>query len=92
MPTFFAPENDNYYEGLLSSLPFFVWITLVLTIVFLIFIIGRFGCKKCDATLERDETYQPSKRSNYICGMWLFGMFLLASTASTLFGNIGFMQ
>ena len=90
----FAPENDNYLPGLISSLfiPILLWITFLLIVVFLVFFIGRFICKKCDAVQEKDEAFNMQKKRQYVCAMWIIGLLLLGSVAVTVFGNFGFFK
>lgn len=65
----------------------------MLLIVFIVFLIGRFGLGKCDATLDKDsETYIPGNKGAYLCWSWLLGLFLLASLSITMIGNIGYLQ
>ena len=88
MDTDYSPEDSNYYQGIGSNLLIITWIAVLLVIVFFVFVIGRFLCKKCEATIERDETYSEEKRDSYVCGTWLIGLVVVASLSSTLYGGI----
>lgn len=90
MSSQFAPENDQYEEGIVYSSAVLIWVTIMMLVVFLIFIFGRFLCKRCEAEIQRDEAYNPEKRIRYVCGSLLITLVLLTATASTMFGNYGF--
>ena len=91
--TNFQPEkNPAYIQGIIYSLALLIWIPLVLLVVFVTFIIGRYLLNKCDSVIEKDENYSREQRSSYLWGIWVVGTLLLASVAVTMVGNIGSFQ
>jgi hypothetical protein len=93
LTTNFQPENNPaYVQGIVYSLALLIWISIVLFVVFVTFIIGRYFLNKCDAVIEKDETYTREQRSSYVLGMWAVGTLLLASVVVTMVGNIGSFQ
>ena len=87
----FNPQSDSYIQGLIYSQALLIWIPLFLLIIFAVFILGRFCFKKCEATLERDESVTRSSRGYYICWTWINTFLLLSSVAVTVFGNYGYI-
>jgi hypothetical protein len=61
-------------------------------IVFLIFIIGRFACSKCEAQIDKEDVYVSEQRYSYVLGIWLLGILILGSLSVTMVGNIGSLQ
>ena len=88
----FSPESSTYIQGLLYSQALLIWIPFFLLVIFVIFIIGRFCLKKCDATLQRDESVSRDQRAIYVCWTWIISIFLIASVTITLIGNLGYIQ
>lgn len=93
MPTYFAPEEDSYIRGIIYTLTLLVWISFLLGLIFVIFVIGRFICKRCDAEVtERDEAYNPDKRVRFICGTLWIVLLTLAAIAGTVNGVWGWRK
>ena len=53
---------------------------------------GRFVCKKCEGTIQRDETYNSEKRIRYVCCSFFLTVCLLTATTATIFGANGFYK
>ena len=87
----FSPESSTYIQGLLYSQALLIWIPFFLLVIFVIFIIGRFCLKKCDANLQRDESVSRDQRATYVCWTWMISIFLIASVTITLIGNLGYI-
>lgn len=70
-----------------------VWCSVLLIVIFLIFVIGRFICKRCDATVsERDEAFKPDNRIRYQCGTALITLITLTAVSGLVFGGWGYNQ
>lgn len=91
LPTRYAPEDDTYLSGLIYSMLIPVWCSLLLALIFLIFVIGRFLCKRCDAVMtERDEAFKPDNRIRYLLGTSIITLVTLAAAAGLIFGGLGY--
>ena len=55
MKTDYEPENPDYIGGIIFSLTIPLFITAFLGLIFILFLICRFGCRNCEAIVERDE-------------------------------------
>jgi len=88
VPSEFAPEEGYYYEGLISNMVIVFWIMILLFAILVIFLVGRFACKGCDATLHREDGSFEFKRGSFVGGTWVSGLFLLLSLASLMYGSI----
>jgi hypothetical protein len=70
-----------------------IWSSILLALIFLTFIIGRFMCKRCEAMMtERDEAFKPDNRVRYLCGTFFLTIVSLVSTSSLVFGALGYWQ
>ena len=92
MPSDFAPEEAYYYEGLLSNMIIVFWIMILLFAILVIFLVGRFACKGCDATLNREDGSFEFKRGSHVGGTWVAGLLLLLSLSSLLYGSIQLLR
>ena len=88
VPSDFAPEEGYYYEGLVSNMIIVFWIMILLFAILVILVVGRFACKCCDATLDREDGNFEFKRSSHVGGTWVVGLVLLLSLAGLLYGSI----
>ena len=67
----------------------------LLLVIFIIFVIGRFACGKCDAQPITREEIGPnlySERLSFVCLSWFLALFLVATVTVTLIGAIGYQQ
>jgi len=86
----FAPEDENYYQGLFSNLLIIIWAIFLLVLIFVIFLVGRLGCKGCEATLDKEDGTFEFKRDSHVVCTWIMGLLLMLSLSSTLYGSISF--
>jgi hypothetical protein len=69
-----------------------LWVSFLLAILFFLFLLGRFACKKCNANISTEDalSFDPDdKRSGFVWGMWIVGLFIIGSITVTTFGSIG---